>query len=152
MTLPSTNRRELIAFRIAGQRFCVDIRSVREIRGWAQATPLPQAPAYVQGVINLRGTVLPIIDLGARLGLGATEATPRHVIIVARIGDKTVGLLVESVSDILDLNEEDIQPAPDVGCDMVRSFVCGVIAEEDGMTSLIALDGILPEAQTAEAA
>src|SRR6516162_5660498 len=67
------DRRELISFRIGEQEFCVDIMSVREIRGWTAATPLPKSPDFVRGVINLRGAVLPIIDLSARLGLGFTE-------------------------------------------------------------------------------
>ena len=75
--------RELIAFRIGEQEFCVDIMAVREIRGWTPATPLPHAPSFVRGVINLRGAVLPIIDLGARGSACApTEPTARHVIIV----------------------------------------------------------------------
>jgi chemotaxis signal transduction protein len=72
---------ELIAFRLGGQEFCVDIMSVRDIRGWTQTTPLPHSPEYVKGVINLRGSVLPVIDLAARLGFKATEPTARHVII-----------------------------------------------------------------------
>jgi purine-binding chemotaxis protein CheW len=125
---------------------------VREIRGWSPATPLPQAPAYVRGVINLRGTVLPIVDLGARLGLGATVPTARHVIIVARVGMKTVGLMVEAVSDILTVAEADIQPTPDVSCDTVRMFVRGLIAVEGEMISMLALDSLLPDANMAEAA
>ncbi len=144
--------RELIAFRIGDQEFCVDIRAVREIRGWAPATPLPGAPAYVRGVINLRGAVLPIGDLSGRLGLGSAVPSARHVIIVARLGMRTVGLLVEAVSDILSISEETIQPTPDVACDTVRSFVKGVIPMDGRMISLIALDGLLPEAEVEEAA
>ena len=92
---------ELISFRIGAQEFCVDIMAVREIRGWTPATPLPQAPSYVRGVINLRGAVLPIVDLSARLGLGDTEPSVRNVIIVVRIGTRLVGLLVDAVSEIL---------------------------------------------------
>lgn len=146
------NPRELIAFRIGEQEFCVDIRSVREIRGWAPATPLPQSPAYVRGVINLRGAVLPIIDLSSRLSLGSAEPSARHVIIVARVGLRTVGLLVEAVSDILSISEETIQTTPDIGCEMVRSFVKGVIPIEGRMISLISLDGLLPETELEEAA
>ena len=144
--------RELIAFRIGDQEFCVDIRAVREIRGWAPATPLPGAPGYVRGVINLRGAVLPIVDLSGRLGLGSAVPSARHVIIVARLGMRTVGLLVEAVSDILSISEEAIQPTPDVACDTVRSFVKGVIPMDGRMISLIALDGLLPEAEVEEAA
>ena len=93
--------RELIAFRIGDQEFCVNIMSVREIRGWTPATPMPHSPSYMKGVLNLRGAVLPIIDLSARLGMRPTEPSPRHVIIVAQVNRKVVGLLVEAVSDIL---------------------------------------------------
>ena len=144
--------RELIAFRIGDQEFCVDIRAVREIRGWAPATPLPGAPAYVRGVINLRGAVLPIVDLSGRLGLGSAVPSARHVIIVARLGMRTVGLLVEAVSNILSISEDAIQATPDVACDTVRSFVKGVIPMDGRMISLIALDGLLPEAEVEEAA
>lgn len=143
--------RELIAFRVADQEFCVDIMSVREIRGWAAATPLPKSPDYVTGVINLRGAVLPIVDLGARLGLGRTEASARHVIMVVNVGHRTVGMLVEAVSDILSVTDEQLQPTPDLACDQARAFVKGLFAIEGRMVSLIALDHVLPEPE-AEAA
>ena len=144
-------RRELIAFRIADQEFCVDIMQVREIRGWTVATPLPRTPSYMKGVINLRGAVLPIVDLGARLGLPVTPPSARHVIIVARIGVKTVGLLVEAVSDIVTVGEDVIQPTPDISCETVRAFVKGLFAIDGRMVSLISLDRVLPETE-AEAA
>ncbi|MBA4803344.1 MAG: chemotaxis protein CheW [Brevundimonas sp.] len=149
---PAEDRRELIAFRIGEQEFCVDIRAVREIRGWTPATPLPHSPAYVRGVINLRGAVLPIIDLSSRLALGTAEPSARHVIIVARVGLRTVGLLVEAVSDILTISDEMIQATPDIACEVVRSFVKGVIPVDGRMISLIALDGLLPETPTEMAA
>jgi purine-binding chemotaxis protein CheW len=145
------HRRELIAFRIRDQEFCVDIMSVREIRGWTPATSLPQSPDFVRGVINLRGAVLPIVDLGGRLGLGASDPSARHVIIVTHIGSRIVGLLVDAVSDILAASDQDIQPTPDVGCDTVRAFVQGILTIDSRMISLIALDHILPDVQ-AEAA
>ena len=144
--------RELIAFRIGEQDLCGDIRAVREVRGWTPATPLPQSPNYVRGVINLRGAVLPIVDLSCRLGLGSATPSARHVIIVARVGMRTVGVLVEAVSDILSVSEEMIQATPDIACDMVRSFVRGVIPIDGRMISLIALDGLLPEVSHEEAA
>lgn len=142
---------ELISFRIGEQEFCVDIMAVREIRGWTQATPLPQAPSYVRGVINLRGAVLPIVDLSARLGLGATEPSVRNVIIVVRIGTRLVGLLVDAVSEVLTATSEMIQPTPDVSCDAVKMFIRGILALDGRMVSWITLDKILPE-QEAEAA
>ncbi|MBD7941225.1 chemotaxis protein CheW [Brevundimonas guildfordensis] len=144
--------RELIAFRIGEQEFCVDIMSVREIRGWTPATPLPRSPAYMKGVINLRGVVLPIIDLGARFGLQTSAPTERHVIMVAHVGSRLVGLLVDAVSDIVQLSDAAIQPTPDVASEQVKSFVKGIFAVEGGrMISLIDLDHVLPESE-AEAA
>ena len=138
---------ELISFRIGDQEFCVDIMAVREIRGWTQATPLPQAPSYVRGVINLRGAVLPIVDLSARLGLGDTKPDVRNVIIVVRIGTRLVGLLVDAVSEVLTATTDMIQPTPDVSCDAVRMFIKGILALDGRMVSWITLDRILPELQ-----
>ena len=144
--------RELISFRIDEQEFCLDIMAVREIRGWTAATPLPHSPSYVRGVINLRGAVLPILDLKARLGLGLVEPNPRSVIIVVHIGNRLVGLLVDAVSEILTADGASIQPTPNVGCDTVSRFVRGIIASEGRMISWIAIDDILPEQEVAEAA
>jgi len=143
--------RELIAFRIGEQEFCVDIMSVREIRGWTTATPVPRSPSYMRGVVNLRGVVLPIIDLGARLGLGSSEPTARHAIMVAYVGGRVVGLLVDAVSDIIQLTDSAIQPTPDVGGGDGRGFVSGIFALEGRMLSLIELDMVLPDVE-AEAA
>jgi purine-binding chemotaxis protein CheW len=136
---------ELMAFRIGAQEFCVDIVSVREIRGWTPATILPHSPPFVRGVINLRGAVLPIVDLAARLGLAFTQPTSRHVIIVAQVGRQIVGLLVDGVSEILTVTPEMIQPTPDVASEVARTFVRGVLAIDQRMISLIALDEILPK-------
>lgn len=143
--IPQTAPRELIAFRIGEQDFCIDIRMVREIRGWTPATPLPQSPDYVKGVINLRGAVLPIIDLSRRLGLGGVAPSARHVIIVARVGARTLGLLVEAVSDILSVSDDRIQPTPDIACPTVSAFVRGVIPMDERMISLLALDTLLDD-------
>jgi purine-binding chemotaxis protein CheW len=143
--------RELISFRIGAQEFCVDIMAVREIRGWTQATALPQSPDFVRGVINLRGAVLPIVDLAARLGFESSETTARHVIIVAQIGPQLIGLLVDAVSDILTVTDDLIQPTPDVASDTAKTFVRGLMAIEGRMISLIGLDHVLPD-QHSEAA
>lgn len=139
--------RELIAIRIGAQEFCVDVMCVREIRGWTPATPLPQSPPFVRGVINLRGTVLPIVDLAARLGFASAEPSARHAIVVAQIGHQVVGLLVEGVSDIFTVTDDKIQPTPDVASEMAKKFVRGVIAMDGRMISLIALDSVLPAAE-----
>ena len=134
---------ELIAFRLGQQEFCLDIMSVRDIRGWTPATPLPHSSHYVKGVINLRGAVLPVVDLAARLGFAAAEPSARHVIIITQVGNQTIGLLVDAVSDILTVSTDAIQATPDVASDLARSFMKGVIAMEGRMLSLIALESVL---------
>ncbi|HEX8047316.1 chemotaxis protein CheW [Rhizobium sp.] len=137
--------RELIAFRIGDQEFCVDIMSVREIRGWTPATSMPHSPGYMLGVINLRGAVLPIVDLSARLGMKRAEPTVRHVIIVAQVKHKIVGLLVDAVSDILTVTDDTIQPTPEVSSDHERQFARGVLAIDRRMICLIELETLFPE-------
>ena len=106
---------ELISFEIADQEFCIDIRTVREIRGWTPATPIPQTPNYVKGVINLRGAVVPVLDLRNRLGLGLTEAMSRHVIVVIQHEDRVAGLLVDGVQETFQVDASLLQPPPAMG-------------------------------------
>lgn len=148
----SADHLELISFRVADQEFCLDIMAVREIRGWTPATPLPHSPPYVRGVINLRGAVLPILDLKARLGLGACDPRPSSVIIVVHIGTRLVGLLVDAVSEILAADMASVQPTPNVGCDTVGRFVRGIIAQEGRMISWISIEEIMPSEEVVEAA
>jgi purine-binding chemotaxis protein CheW len=140
--------RELIAFRIGDQEFCVNIMSVREIRGWTPATPLPHSPPYVIGVINLRGAVLPIVNLSIRLGMKPVEPETRHVIIVAQVGAKVVGLLVEAVSDILTVSDENIQPTPEVTSDLEKQYARGILAIDKRMICLIELGALFPDAES----
>ena len=141
---------ELIAFRLGAQEFCLDIMSVRDIRGWTPTTPLPHSSAYVKGVINLRGAVLPVVDLAARLGFSPAEPSARHVIIITQVGNQTIGLLVDAVSDILTVDSGSIQATPNVASELARAFMKGVIAMEGRMLSLIALDSVLTQNQAGQ--
>lgn len=139
------NYHEVVTFRIADQDYCFDLKSVREIRGWTETTKLPHAQPYVKGVINLRGSVVPVIDLSERLGLGATETGPRHVIIIAVIGSQTVGLLADVVSDILTVYDSDLHPVPAMVDDEVKTYVSGVLIADGQMVRKLNLARILPE-------
>ena len=143
--------RELISFLIGGQEFCVDIMAVREIRGWSQATPLPHAPDFVQGMINLRGVVLPIIDMNLRLGIAPADNATRRVIIVVWIGTRMVGLLVDAVCDILTVSDDLLQPTPEVSNETIGKFVSAVLTVEERMVCLITLEHLLPELDLAAA-
>ena len=124
---------EVVSFKVSEQDFCFDLKSVREIRGWTETTALPHAQAYVKGVINLRGSVVPVVDLSERLGLGRTTPGPRHVIIIAVIGNQTVGLLADVVSDILTVDDADVQPIPEIVDEVVRTYVSGVLVSDGKM-------------------
>lgn len=141
--------RELISFRIGEQEFCVDISRVVEIRGWTPATPLPQTAAFVRGVINLRGTIMPVLDLAARLGLGAADPTDRHVIIVVDIAARKVGLVVDAVCETLTIRDDEVQPTPDLGDEGDRRAIIGFIPLEDRMITLLDLEPIVPGAANA---
>ena len=143
--------RELITFEVSGQLFGLDIMAIREIRAWTPVTRLPQVPHYVAGLVNLRGTVLPVVDLAARLGWAPTEATQRHAIIVTQLAGQTRGLIVESVSDIVTIAADALQPPPATSGDMVVPFLEGLAAIGDDMVMVLDLaalssDDTLPEA------
>lgn len=135
---------ELLAFRLGDQEFCVDIMSVREIRGWSKATPLPFTPDYVKGVINLRGTVLPVLDLSIRLGMEPAERSELNVIIVVSVNNQTSGLLVDAVSDILTLSTKDLLPPPGIGQDRITSCIKALTLFEDRLIRVLDLTHVLP--------
>jgi len=136
---------ELICVSIGEHLYAIDIMQVREIRGWTASTPLPHAPAHVLGMINLRGSILPVIDLGSLLGIGATTVAASSVVMVAQIGDNQVGLLVDAVCDILMVAENMLQEPPNVGGGRVRDFVAGVMTTDQGIVTLLSLDHVMPE-------
>ena len=102
----------------------------------------------MKGVINLRGAVLPIIVLSARLGMPATVPTARHVIIVAQVHRKVVGLLVDAVSDILTVTEDNVQPTPEIASELQRQFARGILAIDKRMICLLELEAIFPETES----
>lgn len=131
---------------IAGQQsFCIQITKIREIRRWAPVTMLPHSPSHVLGVINLRGAVIPIIDLAEKLGFPASEPTERHVIIITTIDERTIGLLVDSVSEILSVKREEVRETPRVRDDETNRAIRGVIPIEDDMTRVIELEALMPQ-------
>jgi len=140
---------ELITFRVGEQDFCVEAVKVKEIRGWTPATLLPDSPAYVRGAINLRGAILPIVDLAVRLELAETAPTPRHVVIVVWIGKQLVGLLVDAVCDILSVPGDALQPTPSVKSETVATLVAALVTVGDRMVALLALDHVLPALEEA---
>jgi purine-binding chemotaxis protein CheW len=103
---------QVVSFKVGDESYGIDIQLVREIRAWSATTQLPNTPQFVRGVINLRGIIVPILDLRARFGQGTTEPGTAHVVIVVAIGSRLAGILVDSVSDIVTLPKGDIKPVP----------------------------------------
>lgn len=133
---------EFVSLTAGGQGFCIPITQIREIRRWTQVTALPQADAAVLGVMNLRGAVIPIIDLAARLGIGASSNGQRSVIVVVTVGTRVMGLLVESVSEILTAASESIRPNPMTRKDSVANSIVGLLSFEDTMLRVLDLDSL----------
>jgi purine-binding chemotaxis protein CheW len=137
--------RQYIKFLATGQEYATDIMGVREIRGWTEATVVPHAPDYVRGVINLRGIVLPVIDLKARLGLGMTEASSSHVIIVMECGKRITGVLVDAVLDILSVAKDQIQAMPQIVRESGNDYVEGIAVLDGKLVTLLGIDKLTAE-------
>lgn len=140
------NSLQLIAFSIGEQTYGVEITTVREIRAWNGATPLPNTREYVRGVINLRGTIVPIFDLRARFGDGQTSPTKNHVVVVMSVGEKWVGILVDAVSDILTVSKEEIHAVPE-GNSVDTELLNGIVTHENRMVGLIDLHAVVSGAK-----
>ncbi len=141
---------QLIAFSIDEQTYSVEITTVREIRAWNGATPLPNTREFVRGVINLRGTIVPIFDLRARFGEGKTSPTKTHVVVVMSVDDKFVGILVDAVSDILTVKKSDVHPVPENNSASDNELLRGIITHDKRMVGLIDLHAIVDGAKLDE--
>lgn len=145
--ITGTGSGKVISFTVGGQEYCVDILDVREIRGWTEATPLPGTPDSVKGVINLRGIILPVIDMHVLLQIGAERPTSREVVMVVDIEGKIAGLLVDKVSDIIDLDPAIVQELPASVAGNASELISGLIALDGRMISILRLN-VLSEQMT----
>ncbi len=136
------NSVEYVSLVAGGQSFCIEITEIREIRRWSPVTSLPFSDFDVLGVMNLRGAVIPIIDLAAKLGLGAAEPSPRHVVIVVALDTKTVGLLVEAVSEILTIDSENIRSTPNASQSTDTRSIRGLVDVDDHMSRILDLGAL----------
>ena len=144
-TKSQSNKKEFVTLIAGGQSFCIEITQIREIRRWSPVTILPHSPHHVLGVINLRGAVIPIVDLAAKLGFAEIEPTERHVIIIVAVDQRIVGLLVESVSEILGVDVNMVKDTPRTSEDQTTRAIEGIIPSEDDMTKIINLSSLLPD-------
>lgn len=150
--IASTKAVEIIAFHLQGQEFCVKTTSIREIRGWQPATPIPHAPPEVMGMMDLRGSVIPIIDLTQKLGMPPTKADERSAIVVAEVEELVIGLLVDRVSDILTVSLDQLQPIPSVSASFDGSYSDGIIAQGKSMICFLNLQKMFSKREIVELA
>lgn len=136
---------EFVSLIAGGQGFCIEITEIREIRRWSPVTPLPFSEGSVIGVMNLRGAVIPILDLAAKLGLGAIDPTARHVIIVVALRSRTMGLLVDAVSEILTVQGEHIRKAPVTMANADTQSIRGLVSIDEDMWRVLDLQILFPE-------
>ena len=134
---------EIIDFAVGEAQYGIDIMAVREIKEWSPVTHLPKQPNYVRGVLNLRGIMVPVIDLRCYFGEGLTEPTPTHIIVVVQIDNRQVGLLADRVLDIVSFARGKIQPVPRTAQGINTDFLTGLVTLDDTMIALIDLDKLL---------
>lgn len=146
---------QILTFILAGEEYGIDILRVQEIRGWTKTTPIPNAPHYLKGVINLRGAIVPIVDLRERFALEPLEYGPTTVVIVARVQgqsrDRDMGVVVDAVSEVYNLNASERQPPPDLGGAIDDQFLQGLATVEEKMIILLDIDRLLNSGALASA-
>jgi len=139
--------RQYVTFLVGESTYGVDINLVREIKQWTPTTVLPNQPHFTKGVLNLRGTIVPVHDLRARFGGPLTEPTETNVVVIVWIGTKTVGILVDAVSDILSVPESEIRPVPGEQSMGDGSTIGGLASTASGMVALLDLNTLFPNVE-----
>ena len=134
---------EFISLVAGGQSFCMELDRVREIRRWEPITMIPHSPKFVLGVVNLRGTVVPIVDLAMQLGFERIHPTGRSVIIISSLGKQIIGFLVDSVSEILAIKSPQVQEAPSLGSFDEHPYLQGVLSIGDEMVRMVNIDMLM---------
>lgn len=138
---------QFLTFLLAGEEYGIDILRVQEIKGWEEATVIPNTPDYIQGVINIRGTIVPIIDLRQRFNLELLEYGATTVVIVLRVESGTrsriMGIVVDAVSDVYNVPSEEMKPPPDFGTAISIEFVRGLATVDDKMVIMLDIDKLL---------
>ena len=137
---------ELLTFTLGAEEYAIDILKVQEIRGYDAVTTIANAPSFIKGVINLRGTIVPIVDLRIKFSVGVAEYTPFTVVIILNIGGRVVGMVVDSVSDVTTLAPAQIRPAPEMGTAFNTDYLIGLGTLDERMLILVDIDKLMSSA------
>lgn len=137
---------QMACFRVGDESFAADIMKIKEVILYRRVTAMPRAPDFMEGIINIRGDVIPVIDMRKRLGMATGEITKNSRIIILSVGLKDVGIIVDSVSKVLRVSDSDIKPAPSVGKGIESEYLTGVIRnikDEEDITMILDMDRVL---------
>lgn len=135
--------REVLVFVLGAEEYGVDILKVQEIRGYEKVTPIPSAPEYLKGVVNLRGTIVPVIDMRVKFGMSEPKYDAFTVVVILRIAHRTIGIVVDAVSDVVGLAQDEVKPAPQLGTVVDSSFIAGLATQNDRMVLLLDIEKLL---------
>lgn len=138
-----TLAREYLTFRLGAEEYGIDILKVQEIRGYEQPTRIANAPGFLKGVVNLRGTIVPIVDLRLRFHCESAEYNGFTVSIILHIGNRTIGAVVDSVSDVLEIPAEAVKPAPEMKSAVDSGYIQGLAQMGERMVILLDIEGML---------
>jgi purine-binding chemotaxis protein CheW len=137
------NATEVLSFRLGGEEYAISILKVQEIRGYDAVTRIASAPEYLKGVINLRGSIVPIVDMRIKFNVGQATYDAFTVVIILNINGHTIGMVVDSVSDVVTLTPDQIKPAPDLGTSVATEFLQGLGTVGERMLILLDIDRLL---------
>ena len=140
---------EFLTFTLGGEEYAIDILKVQEIRGYDAVTSIAHAPAFIKGVINLRGTIVPIVDLRIKFNVGVVEYTPFTVTIILNVGGRVVGIVVDAVSDVLALDSAQIHPAPDFASSVDTRYIHGLGSIDERMLIVVDIEKLMLSADMA---
>ena len=139
----ATDGGQYLTFRLGDEEYGVEILKVQEIKGYSTVTPIPNTPAYLKGVMNLRGTIVPVVDLRTKFSMEEATYNQFTVIIVVTVGAKVMGLIVDAVSDVLNIPKDDIQPTPDFGGQVDARYINGMAKASDKLVVLLDIDRVM---------
>jgi purine-binding chemotaxis protein CheW len=145
-----TDGNQFLTFQLGEELYGVDILRVQEIKGYTTVTKIPNTPSYIKGVLNLRGTIVPIVELRTTFGMETIDYTMFTVIVVVVVRDRIMGLVVDSVSDVLNISQKDIQASPEFGSRVDVSFLNGIGKSGDKLVALLNIDRLLTESELQE--
>lgn len=149
---PAADGNQYLTFILGKEHYGVDILRVQQIKGYEAVTRIPNTPPYIKGVLNLRGVIVPIVDLRTKFGMEKVEMTMFTVIVVVVVRGRIMGVIVDAVSDVLDIAAKDIQPAPNFGARVDTSFIQSIAKSGDTLITLLDIDRVLSDGEFEQAA